>query len=191
MKPVSIGSIVIAALLCISPLRVAWAQKGIPPTSVIVGGHAMASDHDLMDNLVQSDDHTVLLGLFRSAGMVDLLHSHGPFTLFAPTNAAFAALPAGVLDSLRRPENKASLVALLSMELLPGNFSSARLHYLLRAKGSVELDTISDAKLTLFANGPVNLAIRDARGSVAAITLYDAKQVNGVLFVTDRVLQPN
>ena len=191
MKPITAGVGMLAAVIAFGAPPPALAQKGVPPTTVIVGGHPMASDQDLMANLALSDDHTVLLGLLRAAGMVDSLRGHGPFTLFAPTNAAFAALPPGVLDGLRRPEAKSSLVAMLSMQILPGNFSSARLRYLLRSnKGPIELDTMSNGKLTIFLNGPTNLAIRDAKGDAAAITLYDAKQANGVLFVTDRVLQP-
>lgn len=169
----------------------AWAQKGVPPTSVSIGGHAMPSDHDIVDNLSQSADHTVFVGLLHLAGMMPALQDHGPFTVFAPTNGAFAALPAGMLDTLRRPENKAGLVALLSMQILQGNFSSARLRYILRgAKAPVDLDTVSDAKIGLTFNGPSNLVLRDPKGNVADILIYDAKQSNGVVFVTDRVLQP-
>ncbi len=185
------GMGVVAVSMVCGSGHAAWAQRGVPPTTVIVGGHAMASDHDLMDNLALSEDHTVLMGLLRSAGMVDPLRDHGPFTLFAPTNAAFAALPPGMLDALRRPEAKTTLVALLTMQILPGNFSTARLRYLLRAgKGALELETVNGGKLTVLTNGPTNLAIRDPKGNTAAITLYDVKQANGVLFVTDRVLQP-
>ena len=169
----------------------ALAQKGVPPTSVLVGGQPMVSDRDIIDNLSHSADHTVLLGLLQSAGMADALRGHGPFTIFAPTNAAFAALPPGMLDSLRKPENRNNLVAVLSMQILAGNFSSTRLHYILRSnKGQVELDTVGEGKLTVTTNGPTNLVLHDAKGSLAAIVLYDAKQANGVLFVTDRVLLP-
>jgi uncharacterized surface protein with fasciclin (FAS1) repeats len=151
----------------------------------------MASDQDIMDNLSHSADHHTLLSLLHLSGIADALQGHGPFTLFAPTDAAFAALPGGTLDALRRPENKPALVALLSMQILPGNYSSARLHFLLRAgKGQAELDTVSNGKLVLTTNGPTNLILRDPRGTVADIILYDAKQANGVVFVTDRVLQP-
>ncbi len=169
----------------------ALAQKGVPPTAVTVAGHPMVSDHDIVDNLSQSPEHTVFLGLLRIAGMVDALQAHGPFTVFAPTDAAFAALPPGTIDSLRQPENKVALVALLSEQILPGNFSSARLHYLLRAsKGQVEVETVSDSKLTFLTNGPTNVLIRDPKGNTADIVIYDAKQANGVVFITDRVLQP-
>ena len=170
----------------------AFAQKGVAPTSVVVGGHPMVSDHDLMDNLSQSADHTVFVGLLRSAGMGDALQGHGPFTVFAPTDAAFAALPAGLLETLRRPENKARLTALLAMQIVLGNYSTARLQFLMRSgKGQTELDTISNGKLTVATNGPSNLVVHDAKGGTSAITLYDAKSANGVIFVTDRVLLPN
>ncbi len=169
----------------------AWAQRGVPASTVTVGGHAMASDRDLVENLAQSSDHTVFLGLLHAAGMAEALQGHGPFTVFAPTNAAFAALPPGVLEALRRPENKERLVALLSMQVVTGNYSSARLHFLLRGgKGQTELDTIDEGKLEVTTNGPSNLVVKDPKGDLAAITLYDAKQANGVLFVTDRVLLP-
>ncbi len=167
------------------------AQKGVPATTVIVGGYPMASDRDMIENLSRSADHTVLVGLLQAAGMADTLAGHGPFTLFAPTNAAFAALPPGLLDSLRKPENKAALTGLLGMQVVPGNYSSARLHFLLRSsKGQAELDTVNEQKLTVTTNGPANLMVRDPKGDAADIVLYDAKQANGVIFVTDRVLQP-
>ncbi len=169
----------------------AMAQKGVPPTSVIVGGHPMASDHDIVDNLAGSAEHTVFIRLLRSAGMLDALQGHGPFTVFAPTDAAFSRLPPGVLDGLEHAENKAGLVALLSMQILPGNYSLARLRFLIRGgKGQVEIDTVNDAKLNVTTNGPANLMLRDPKGDTADIVVYDAKQANGVVFVTDRVLLP-
>ena len=151
----------------------------------------MASDHDLIDNLTGSPETSVFLGLLRAAGMVDALQGHGPFTVFVPTNAAFAVLPADMLDSLRRPENKASLIALLSEHILPGNFSLARLRYILRtSKGQADIDTVSDGKLTVTTNGPSNLIVRGPKGEPADIIVYDAKQSNGVVFITDRVLLP-
>ncbi len=151
----------------------------------------MPSDHDIVDNLSQSADHSVFMGLLRAAGMLDALRDRGPFTVFAPTNAAFAALPTGMLDGLRRPENKTALVTLLSMQVLPGNYSSARLRLLIRTgKGQSELQTISDGKLVVTTNGPSNLVLKDPKGATADILVYDAKQENGVVFVTDRVLQP-
>ena len=182
---------VIAACACCSWAMPVMAQKGVPPTSVLVGGHAMASDHDIVDNLSGSGEHTVFVRLLRTAGMLDALQGHGPFTVFAPTDAAFRRLAPGVLDGLEHPENRPALVALLSMQILPGNFSSARLRYLLRNnKGQVDIDTVSDAKLTVTTNGPANLMLRDSKGDTADISVYDAKQSNGVVYVTDQVLLP-
>jgi uncharacterized surface protein with fasciclin (FAS1) repeats len=169
----------------------AWAQKGVPATTVIVGGFAMSSGHDFIDNLAQSADHKTFLSLLEHAGMQDALQAHGPFTVFAPTDAAFAALPPGKLDTLRRPENKAALQALLGIQIVPGNYSSARLRYLLRiGKGQTELDTVGGGKLVVTTNGPTNLVLRSPNGMTSNVILYDAKQSNGVLFVTDRVLRP-
>ena len=180
-----------ALRLAAGGLPAALAQKGVPPTSVLVGGYAMSSDRDIMENLSGSADHAVFVKLIHAAGLTAALQAHGPLTVFAPTNAAFAALPAGMLDGLQRPENRAALLAMVSMQILPGNFSTARFHYLLRGgKGQVELDTVSDGKLTLSTNGPSNLVVRDPKAGVADIVIYDVKQANGVVFVTDRVLQP-
>ena len=177
-------------ILCLVSAPV-LAQKGVPATSVVVGGRPMASDHDIVDNLSQSPDLSTFTGLLRLAGLADALQGHGPFTVFAPTNAAFAALPAGVVDGLRRPENKTALVSFVSEHILPGNYSLARLRYLLRAsKGPTELDTLNEGKVTVSANGLANLTVRGPKGDPADIMIYDVKQSNGVLFVTDRVLQP-
>ena len=181
----------VAAVALIAAAPEATAQKGVPPTTVIVGGYPMASDRDILENLSQSADHTMLVSLLRSAGLAEALAGHGPFTLFAPTNAAFAALPPGLLESLREPQNKAALVALLTMQIVPGNYSAARLRLLLRSgKGETQLDTANESHLTVLANGPLNLMLKDPHGDTANVILYDAKQANGVIFVTDRVMQP-
>ncbi len=180
---------ILATLTVAAPA--AMGQKGVPPTTVIVGGHPMASDRDILENLSQSADHTEFVSLLRMAGLAEALAGHGPFTLFAPTNAAFAALPPGLLDSLRQPQNRAALAALLEMQVVPGNYSAARLRLLLRTgKGQTELDTANDGHLSVLANGPLNLMLKDPRGDTANVILYDAKQANGVVFVTDRVMQP-
>jgi len=180
-----------AALTLLLLATPALAQKGFPPTVVIVGGQPMMSDRELPDNLAASADHRVLLGLLASSGLLEQLRGRGPFTVFAPTDAAFADLPPGELERLRLPENKAALRALLALHIVPGNFSSKRLFLLLRGvKGMAELDTLNGAELGLGTNGPINIVLRDPKGDVANIVLYDAKQANGVLFVIDRVLQP-
>ena len=182
------ASLLLLALCLASP---AWAQKGVPPTSVTVGGVAMASDRELMDNLPGSSEHTVFVGLIRTAGLAETLRGRGPFTVFAPTDAAFAALPAGTVEALQKPENKARLLALLSNLVLPGNYSIARLQYLLRQyKGQLDLDTVGNGKLGVTTNGPGNIVLKDPKGGVARILVYDVKQANGVMYVIDRVLMP-
>ncbi len=179
------------ALLSLTLAVPALAQRGFPPTTVIVGGQPMVSDRELPENLAASADHRVLFGLLGSSGLLEQLRGRGPFTLFAPTDAAFAALPPGELEQLQLPEHRPALRALLALHIVPGNFSSKRLLLLLRGvKGGVELETLGGAQLALGTNGPSNITVRDPKGDIADIVLYDAKQANGVLFVIDRVLQP-
>lgn len=167
------------------------AQKGVAPTTVTVGGAPMASDRDIMENLSRSADHKVFVRLLRESGLADALQQRSVFTIFAPTDAAFAALPPGHLDVLKTPENKAALVRLLQAHIIPGDYSSARLRFMMRTgKGQAELDDVAQGKLTVTTNGPSNIVLRDAKGTMADIILYDAKQANGVVFVIDRVLAP-
>ncbi len=184
--------IAIALAGAVAPACLAHAQKGVPPTSVLVGGQAMVSDRDIMDNLQKSPELSTFVSLLHTAGLSDSLQGHGPFTVFAPINPAFNKVPAEQLDALRRPDNRAKLAALMGANILEGNFSSSRLRYLLRQnKGSVDLDTVSGGKLTIILNGPQNIMVKDAKGHAADIVVYDVKQANGVLFVTDAVMQPD
>ena len=179
------------ALAALAMPQVALAQKGFPPTTVTVGGQPMASDKELPDNLVLSADHRVFTGLLKSSGLLDRMRGREMFTVFAPTDAAFAALPPGELARLQRPENAAALKSLLALHIAIGNFSTKRLQLLLRtSKGPAELETLDGAKLVVAYNGPSNLVLRDPKGGTADITLSDVKQANGVVFVIDRVLQP-
>lgn len=169
----------------------ALAQKGMAPTTVTLGGAPMVSDRDIIENLSRSAKHQVFVGLLQTAGMADMLRQRGPFTVFAPTDTAFAALPAGKLDMLRQPDHKDALVKLLQAHIVPGDYSTARLRFIMRTnKNQAALDDSADGKLTVVLNGPANLAVRDAKGGMADITLYDVKQANGVVFVIDRVLAP-
>lgn len=168
----------------------ALAQKGVPPTVVVVGGYGMVSDRNMIENLSQSADNHVFMDLLRASDMTDALRQDGPFTVFVPTDEAFAALPAGTLDALRKPEGKARLTSLMSNYVVPGIFSSARLRLLLRSKEQVELDTLNGGKIVIGSNGPSNLVVRNAGGIAADITLYDVKQGNGVVFIIDRVALP-
>jgi len=167
------------------------AQKGVLPTTIIVGGGPMVSDRDIMENLAHSAEHQTFIALIHAAGLAELLQSHGPFTVFAPTDAAFAALPPGQLEALRRPDDKAALVKLLQTYIVPGDYSSTRLRYMIRSnRGQAVLESLAGVSLTVANNGPSNLTVRDAKEAMADITLYDIKQANGVVFVIDRVLAP-
>jgi uncharacterized surface protein with fasciclin (FAS1) repeats len=151
----------------------------------------MVSDRDIMENLSRSADHKVFVSLLHEAGLADALRQRASFTIFAPTDAAFASLPPGQLDTLKKPEDKAALVRLLQAHIVPGDYSSARLRFLMRSgKGQAELEDMAQGKLTVTTNGPSNIVLRDSEGTMADIILYDARQSNGVVFVIDRVLQP-
>ena len=178
----------IALALAVTP---AAAQKGVSPSVVVVGGAPMVSDQDIMENLSRSTEHRIFIALLHQAGLSDLLRQHGPFTVFAPNDAAFAGMPPGELDALRHPDNKATLVKLLKAHIVPGDYSSSRLRFLMRGgKGQAELEDLAEDKLTVSTNGPSNLILRDAKGTMVDIILYDVKQANGVVFVTDRVVAP-
>lgn len=158
----------------------------------MVGGQAMYPGKDIVDNAVNSADHTTLVAAVKAAGLVDTLKSQGPFTVFAPTNAAFAALPAGTVDSLLKPENKAGLTKVLTYHVVPGKLDAAALQKAIKAgHGTATLKTASGGMLWAMMNGDRNIVIRDEKGAVASISTYDVYQANGVIHVIDRVVLPN
>jgi len=159
--------------------------------NVRVGGQAMFPSKTIVANAVNSADHTTLVAAVKAAGLVDTLNSPGPFTVFAPTNAAFAALPAGTVDTLLKPENKATLTKVLTTHVVPGELSSNKLREMILAGGGkATLKTVAGATLTVSPNGAFNLLVTDAKGDVADITIADVNQSNGVIHVVDTVLMP-
>lgn len=165
----------------------AWAEN-----TVMVGGMAMYPSRDIVDNAVNSGDHTTLVAAVKAAGLVDTLKSPGPFTVFAPTDAAFAKLPAGTVDNLVKPENKATLTKILTYHVVAGNMDYEALSKLIKKGGGMaELKTVSGGTLTVMMNGKHNIAVKDEKGNVANISTYDVYQSNGVILVVDRVLMPN
>ena len=159
--------------------------------TVMVGGQPMFSSKTIVQNAVNSADHTTLVAAVKAAGLVDTLQGPGPFTVFAPVNSAFAALPAGTVDNLLKPENKGSLVKVLTYHVVPGTITSNDLKNLVRqGHGSATLKTVSGGMLTVALNGPNNIVIRDENGGVADITVYDVLQSNGVIHSVDKVLLP-
>ncbi|AXK40055.1 fasciclin domain-containing protein [Crenobacter cavernae] len=160
-------------------------------STVMVGGQQMFPSKDIVDNAVNSADHTTLVTALKAAGLVDTLKGKGPFTVFAPTNAAFAALPAGTVDTLLKPENKKTLSTVLTYHVVPGRYGMMALSRAIKAGGGkAELKTASGGRLWFMMNGPHNIVVRDEKGGVASISTYDVKQKNGVINVIDKVLLP-
>jgi uncharacterized surface protein with fasciclin (FAS1) repeats len=159
--------------------------------TVMVGGQAMYPSKDIVDNAVNSADHTTLVAAVKVAGLVDTLKSPGPFTVFAPTNEAFAALPTGTVDTLVKPENKAMLTSILTYHVIPGRYDFRKLDQAIKAGGGkAELKTVNGESLTFTENGPRNIVVTDAGGHTADISTYDVTQSNGVIMVVDKVLMP-
>ncbi|WP_413990929.1 fasciclin domain-containing protein [Labrys okinawensis] len=158
---------------------------------VMVGGAAMYSNKNIVQNAVNSADHTTLVAAVKEAGLVDALQGKGPFTVFAPVNAAFAALPAGTVDTLLKPENKATLTKILTYHVVPGKLTFVTLKKMVQqGGGKAELKTLAGEDLTAMLNGPNNITITDAKGGTADITIYDVIQSNGVIHSIDKVLMP-
>lgn len=160
--------------------------------TVRVGGQPMFPDKTIVANAVNSADHTTLVAAVKAAGLVDTLNSKGPFTVFAPVNAAFAALPAGTVDTLLKPENKPTLTKVLTYHVVAGMYDEAKLRMLIKeGHGEAKLKTVAGETLTLAMNGPNNITVTDAKGDVADITIGDVRQSNGVIHVIDHVLLPS
>lgn len=159
--------------------------------TVNVGGQAMYPGKDIVDNAVNSADHTTLVAAVKAAGLVDTLKGKGPFTVFAPTNAAFAALPAGTVDTLLKAENKPTLTKVLTYHVVPGKHDMKSLSAAIKqGGGTAELKTASGGKLYFMHNGPSNIQVKDEAGHVGNISTYDVHQSNGVIHVVDTVLMP-
>ena len=156
----------------------------------MVGGAAMLPTKDIIDNAVNSKDHTTLVAAVKAAGLVETLKGKGPFTVFAPTNAAFAALPAGTVDTLLKPENKSTLAGILTYHVVPGRIDAAAIAAKIKAgKGSATYATVQGETLTFKAMGN-NVTVTDGKGGSAKVTIANVYQSNGVIHVIDKVLLP-
>ena len=181
------NAIFAAVLLAALP---ACAQTPSEP-SVRVGGQPMFPSKTIVANAVNSADHTTLVAAVKAAGLVDTLNSKGPFTVFAPTNAAFGMLPPGTVDTLVKPENKATLTKVLTYPVVAGDYDTTHLRTMIQAgQGTATLTTVEGGKLMLMMNGPSNIIIKDAKGNVTDVTVSDVRQSNGVIHVVDHVLMP-
>ena len=174
----------------IAGLSVAAANAFADADTVRVGGQAMYPSKDIVDNAVNSADHTTLVAAVKAAGLVDTLKGKGPFTVFAPTNEAFAALPAGTVDTLLKPENKAMLTSVLTYHVIPGKHSAKDIMAdVKKMGGKATYKTVEGADLT-FSVKDGALWVWDTSGNSAKVTIADVNQSNGVIHVIDAVLVP-
>lgn len=158
--------------------------------TVMVGGAAMYPNRNIVQNAVNSRDHTTLVAAVQAAGLVDTLSGPGPFTVFAPTNAAFNALPAGTVETLLRPENRSQLTAVLTYHVVAGRMTAADLMRAIRAgRGTARLTTVQGGVLTARMRGRM-IVLTDGRGGTATVTQADVMQSNGVIHVTNAVSLP-
>jgi uncharacterized surface protein with fasciclin (FAS1) repeats len=182
----------ISMLLCAAALLIGTQSiaQSTNEKTVEVGGALMYPSKNIVANAVNSKDHTTLVAAVKAAGLVETLQSDGPFTVFAPVNAAFDKLPEGTVASLLKPENKATLTKILTYHVLAGKFSSKDVVALIKANGGkASVKTVAGATITLMLQGK-KLVITDEKGNTATVTIADVNQSNGVIHVIDTVLLP-
>ncbi|MBK9153211.1 MAG: fasciclin domain-containing protein [Chloracidobacterium sp.] len=188
MKNFAFSVLFAVAVLVGANVNVSAQMKSDNP---MVGGAAMYKTKDIVDNAVNSADHTTLVAAVKAAGLVDTLKSKGPFTVFAPVNSAFEALPAGTVETLLKPENKATLTKVLTYHVLSGNFTSKDVvKAIQKGNGKASFTTVSGDTLTAMLDGS-NVVLMDEKGGRATVTIADVKQSNGVIHVIDAVVLPN
>ncbi len=177
--------------LLILMLGVSISLSAFSQKSVMVGGAAMYPTKNIIENAVNSKDHTTLVAAVKAADLVDVLQGAGPFTVFAPTNDAFAKLPAGTVETLLKPENKATLTAVLTYHVVPERMSSGDISKAIKAgKGKAEFKTVQGETLTAMMSGK-EVVLKDSKGNSSKITIMDVNQSNGVIHVIDSVVLPN
>jgi uncharacterized surface protein with fasciclin (FAS1) repeats len=174
-----------AAFIAVSATGIAVAA-----TDPMVGGAPMYDTRNIVENAVNSKDHTTLVAAVKAGGLVQTLEGAGPFTVFAPTNAAFAALPPGTVETLLKPENKATLDKILTYHVVPGRLDSKALDQKIAdGGGKAMLKTVQGNMLTVSGSGK-HLSVTDDKGGTAQVTIADVYQSNGVILVVDKVLLP-
>ena len=180
-----------AAVLAIGAIAISPTLAQTKEESVTVGGAPMYPSKNIIQNAVNSKDHTTLVAAVKAAGLVETLQGPGPFTVFAPTNAAFAKLPAGTVDKLLKPEMKEHLVGILTYHVVPGRISAKDMMDAAKKNGGkATYKTVEGENLTVEAKGNA-LMIWDAKGNAAKVTIQNVFQSNGVIHVIDSVLMPS
>ena len=177
----TLALVALATLVSVSSLHAA--------DNPMVGGAPMLASKDIVDNAVNSKDHTTLVAAVKAAGLVDTLKGKGPFTVFAPTNAAFSKIPASKLESLMKPENKEKLARVLTFHVVPGALKASDLAQKIKdGGGKAKLQTVQGGNLTASMNGD-KIVLADNSGNTATVTIADVIQSNGVIHVVDGVLK--
>jgi uncharacterized surface protein with fasciclin (FAS1) repeats len=180
----------LVVVLAIVAIAVTSAVAGMK--NPVVGGKEMYPTKNIIENAVNSADHTTLVAAVKAAGLVDTLEGPGPFTVFAPTNEAFAKLPAGTVDTLLKPENKATLTKVLTYHVVSGRWSAADLKKQIKAgNGTAELTTVEGGKLWASLHDGTHIMLKDEKGGTALVTIPNVFQSNGVIHVIDTVVMPN
>ena len=183
MRAIRNATIAFAAVAALAGPAVAQATK-------TVGGAPMFASKTIVDNAVNSKDHTTLVTAVKAAGLVETLQGAGPFTVFAPTNAAFAKLPAGTVETLVQPQSNAMLTSVLTYHVVPGRYTDKDLMALAKKSGGeAELKTVQGASLGVISKGG-RVFVADNKGNTARVTIADVMQSNGVIHVIDKVVMP-
>jgi len=191
MKLSRIALTTVAAALTLGAIAATPTLAQMKEQTVTVGGAPMYPSKNIVQNAVNSKDHTTLVAAVKAAGLVDTLQSPGPFTVFAPTNAAFAKLPKGTVETLLKPDMKDKLTGVLTYHVLPGRFAIKDLwDASTKAKGKVMMKTVEGEDLTFEFKGQA-LTIWDSKGNASKVTIQNVFQSNGVIHVIDTVLLPS
>ena len=189
MKKIILSTFVFAFAMVVGLTNVS--AQMMKDENPMVGGAAMYKTKNIVENAVNSKDHTTLVAAVQAADLVDTLKSAGPFTVFAPTNAAFDKLPAGTVATLVKPENKATLTKILTYHVVAGNADSKSIMKAIKkGGGKAEFKTVAGGTLTAMMDGN-NLVLTDEKGGKSTVTIADVRQSNGVIHVIDTVVLPN
>ncbi len=184
-------SVALMAIVCSMGVYSLNAKGGGKEKTVMVGGAAMYSTKNIVENAVNSKDHTTLVAAVKAAGLVETLQSDGPFTVFAPVNSAFEQLPEGTVENLLKPENKKQLQAVLTYHVVAGKWNAKDAQKLIKkGHGKAVVKTVQGGKLTLMTSDDGNVWVMDTNGGKAMVTIADVNQKNGVIHVIDKVLLP-
>jgi uncharacterized surface protein with fasciclin (FAS1) repeats len=183
--------VTVASFAFVGTVVTTLAQMQMREQTVTVGGSPMYPSKNIIQNAINSKDHTTLVAAVKAADLVETLQGPGPFTVFAPTNAAFAKLPPGTVDSLLKPEMKAKLTGVLTYHVVPGRLSAKDLiEAAMKNGGTAEFKTVEGETISVESKGNM-LMIRDAKGNASKVTIQNVFQSNGVIHVIDTVLLPS